>query len=170
MGLKFSDKNTPRWIIFTIDMAICFSSFVLAYLLRFNFSIPGHEIEHWIIALPTLIITRSGSFLTVRTYQGIIRYTSSRDAYRIFFTILTGSGIIVSGNLIAFNIAGMYLVPFSVIIIDFFVSSFSLIAFRLLVKSVYLESRNPRSEKKAVVIYGAGESGVLTKRAIDQDA
>ena len=33
----------------------------------------------------------------------------------------------------------------------------------------YLEMKNPRSERKGVVIYGAGEAGVITKRTIDRD-
>ncbi len=42
-------------------------------------------------------------------------------------------------------------------------------AFRILVKTIYLEWKNQQSEKINVIIYGAGEAGVITKRTISQD-
>ena len=36
-------RNMPRWVIFFIDMGICLFAMVLAYLVRFNFSIPPIE-------------------------------------------------------------------------------------------------------------------------------
>ena len=56
-----------------------------------------------------------------------------------------------------------------IIIIDYITASFSLIAARIFVKTLYLEIKNPSREKSDVIIYGAGESGVITKRALDRD-
>ena len=39
-----------------------------------------------------------------------------------------------------------------------------------LVKTIYQELKNPTRDKQLVIIYGAGESGLITKRAIDRDA
>ena len=39
----------------------------------------------------------------------------------------------------------------------------------MLIKIAYLELRNPSKSRKKVVIYGAGESGFITKRALDRD-
>ncbi|MFM7216807.1 MAG: polysaccharide biosynthesis protein, partial [Bacteroidota bacterium] len=83
---------------------------------------------------------------------------------------LSGSAAVAIGNLIYYQITSTYLAPFSILIIDFFITTMGLIAFRLAVKSLYMELRNPGSGKRSVIIYGAGESGVITKRAIDRDA
>lgn len=41
---------------------------------------------------------------------------------------------------------------------------------RLLVKVVYMELKNPSSGKTGILIYGAGEAGLITKRTLDRDA
>ena len=166
----FSEKNTPRWIIFSIDVVICIASLMLAYQLRFNFRVPAIEIERWVVAIPSLLAVRMISFAISRIYAGIIRYTSTRDALRIFYTITAGSLAIGLLNFVALRIIGFYLVPFSILIIDYFTSVFSIIAFRILIKAIYQELKNPSSGKRDVIIYGAGVSGVITKRTLDRDA
>src|SRR5690606_30647093 len=101
------------------------------YLVRFNFRIPEIEIEHWRYAIPALLIVRAGSFFISRIYQGIIRYTSTRDALRVFFTVTSGSIFLALSNFVSYQAAGFYLVPFSIIIIDYFTTVFSLTAFRI---------------------------------------
>lgn len=170
MIIRFSDKNTPRWIIFLIDVAICFLALMLAYQVRFNFRVPAIEIELWKYAIPAVMGTRIVSFFISRIYQGIIRYTSNKDALRIFYTITAGSVFLSLLNIVTYQTAGIYAVPYSIIIIEYFTSVFSLTAFRIMVKSVYMEFRNPSRDRKTVIIYGAGESGVITKRTLDRDA
>ncbi len=170
MAIKISERNTPRWIIFLIDLFICLSSLMLAYQVRFNFRVPEIEISLWKIAIPALLIVRAGSFLLSRLYQGIIRYTSTKDALRVFYTITGGSIFLALANPVSYHFTGIYLVPFSIIIIDYFTSVFTLTAFRILVKTIYQELKNPSRDKQEILIYGAGESGLITKRALDRDA
>ncbi|MCX6273716.1 MAG: nucleoside-diphosphate sugar epimerase/dehydratase [Bacteroidetes bacterium] len=166
----FSEKNTPRWIIFSIDVFICLASLMLAYQLRFNFRVPAMEMERWNVAIPSLLIIRILSFAIARIYAGIIRYTSTRDALRIFYTITAGTILLGLLNFVSLKIIGYYLVPFSILVIDYFTSIFSITAFRILVKALYQELKNPASGKRDVIIYGAGVSGVITKRTLDRDA
>ncbi len=37
-------------------------------------------------------------------------------------------------------------------------------------KALYLELTNPNKDKRSVIIFGAGESGIITKRTLDRDA
>ncbi len=170
MRLKLVEKNTPRWIIFLIDTVICLGSIMLAYQVRFNFRVPEKEIEHWVYVIPTVLGVRIGSFFVSKIYQGIIRYTSTRDALRVFYTITTGSIVMAVANMGSYMLGKFFLVPYSIIIIDYFTTVFSITAFRILVKSIYMELKNPSSKKKEVIIYGAGESGLITKRSLDRDA
>lgn len=170
MQFKLIEKNTPRWIIFLIDIVICLGSIMLAYQVRFNFRVPEKEIEHWVYVIPTVLIVRVISFFISKIYQGIIRYTSTRDALRVFYTITAGSIFMAVANMGSYMWAKFFLVPYSIIIIDYFTTVFSITAFRILVKSIYMELKNPSREKKEVIIYGAGESGLITKRSLDRDA
>lgn len=170
MNIAFRD-NTPRWIIFMIDVAICIFSVVIAYLLRFNFTIPANELHDLPKVLGIILFIRIVSFIIAKTYAGIVRYTSTRDAVRIFIVITSGSIIFVLINLISFYfINKTFPIPFSIVSIDYLFSVFVMCAFRIIVKLTFLEIQNPSRAKTNVIIYGAGESGITTKRALDRDA
>ena len=161
----------PRWIILTIDIIIVVFSIVLAYLLRFNFHIPEVELKLFPLILAFVVFIRLVSFLTAKTYAGIVRYTSTEDVFRIFLVISSGSLIFVFTNIIKYHfIDSTYLIPFSIIIIDFFTTTLLMVIFRMIVKVTYLELLNPSKAQTNVIIFGAGEAGIITKNALDRDA
>jgi FlaA1/EpsC-like NDP-sugar epimerase len=164
-------RSMPRWIIFFIDMAICLFSLILAYLVRFNFSIPKVEIEAFPLVFGIVLGIRAMSFFFSKTYQGIVKYTSSKDAQRIFGVISIGSILFVLVNTIFYYFVNhTFPIPFSIIIIDYMATAFLMISLRVMFKALYLELTNPNKEKRSVIIFGAGESGIITKRTLDRDA
>lgn len=164
-------RSMPRWIIFFIDMGICLFSLILAYLVRFNFSIPKIEIEGFPIVFGTVLGIRAISFFFSKTYQGIVKYTSSKDAQRIFLVISIGSILYVLTDCIFYYfINHTFPIPFSIIIIEYMATAFLMISLRVMFKALYLELTNPNKEKRSVIIFGAGESGIITKRTLDRDA
>ena len=170
MIIAFKD-NTPRWIIFIIDILICTFSVITAYLLRFNFTIPASEMISFPNVLIAILIIRIISFVITKTYAGIIRYSNTKDAVRIFLVVTAGSISFIFVNLITYYVINKtFLIPFSIIIIDYLFSVFVLNAFRIIVKITFLEMQNPTKSKTNVIIYGAGESGIITKRTLDRDA
>jgi FlaA1/EpsC-like NDP-sugar epimerase len=164
-------KNTPRWIIFIIDLCISVFSVVLAFLLRFNFDVPKEHYDLLLLNLVSITSVRAISFVIFKTYAGIIRYTGTQDSQRIFVAISTGSVFFAIANLISFHyFKAPYIVPFSILIIDFMTTIFLMISLRVMVKLLYFEVKNNRRDKRKVIIYGAGESGIITKRTLDRDA
>ncbi len=168
---KLFQRNTPRWIIFFIDMGICLFSVVLAYLVRFNFSIPHSEIAAFPTVFGLILLIRAFSFYFSKTYQGIVKYTSSKDAQRIFIVISIGSIVFCVIDFISYYfINKKFPIPFSIIIIDYMATTFLMISLRVMFKALYLELTNPNKDKRSVIIFGAGESGIITKRTLDRDA
>lgn len=163
-------KNMPRWVILVIDMCICFFSLLLAYLVRFNFSIPQVEVQAFPIVFSVVLGVRLLGFYLAKTYQGIIKYTSSKDSQRIFAVLTIGSLAYVMVNIISYNINETFPVPFSIIIIEYMATMFLMISLRIMYKALYMEISNPNKEKRSVIIFGAGESGIITKRTLDRDA
>lgn len=166
------ERTTPRPVIFLIDVFICFFSLLLAYLLRFNFTaIPQTEIDTFTFVFPFVIGIRAIGFLIARTYRGIIRYTSSQDAQRIFVINSIGSVVFAISNLVSYYFfTETFVLPFSILVIEFMTSTFLMISLRLAYKSIYMEWKNPTRTKTNVIIFGAGESGIITKRTLDRDA
>jgi FlaA1/EpsC-like NDP-sugar epimerase len=170
LKMRLPKKNTPRWIIFIIDIGICTFSIFLAYLLRFNFRIPEIDKKDMPFVISFIIVVRIISFILGKTYAGIIRYTSSEDAQRIFSVIFLGSTILGITDIITYNTTGKIIIPTSIVIIDFIATVFLMVAARTLVKVLYYELKNPSRAKNKVIVYGAGESGVITLRTLDKDA
>lgn len=164
-------NNTPRWIILLIDLLICAFSVIIAYLVRFSFSVLYKESSEIPKVLLIMLSVRLISFLIAKTYAGIVRYTSTRDSVRIFLVVSAGSVVFMLINLTTYLfITKTFILPASVVIIDYMFTVFVMIAFRILVKISYQEIQNPTKGKTNVIIYGAGDSGIITKRALDRDA
>ncbi len=164
-------NNTPRWLIFLIDACIIIFSVSLAYLLRFNFSIPENEMQDFPKVLLIILIVRIIGFVISKTYACIVRHTNSQDVMRIFLVIFSGSVFFVLIDIVTFYfINGIIFIPYSIIIIDFISSSLILTLFRIIVKLSYLEFSNSAKTKLNIIIFGAGEAGIITKRVLDRDA
>jgi FlaA1/EpsC-like NDP-sugar epimerase len=158
-------------MIFLIDMFVVVCSVLLAYLLRFNFSIPKSELKPLPQILAYIVFIRACSFIIARSYAGIIRYTSTSDALRVFLTVLSGSVIFAITDLITFFLINRhFFIPFSIIIIDFLITCMVMVTFRMVVKIAFLELKRPERIHVNVIIYGAGEAGITAKRVLDRDA
>ncbi|MBL0071132.1 MAG: polysaccharide biosynthesis protein [Bacteroidetes bacterium] len=163
-------SNLPRGIIFLLDMGIVSVSLIVAYFVRFNFTIPPVEVATFYYVIPSFIAVRALCFYIFKTYSGIIRYTSTKDVQRIVSTLLAGSVFFSIINPISFYITGNYVLPYTIIIIEFLLSVFIMTSTRMLIKILYMETMNPSKEKTNVIIFGAGEAGVIAKRTLDRDA
>jgi FlaA1/EpsC-like NDP-sugar epimerase len=168
---NLSSGYTPRWVIFSLDLIICTFSFVGANILRYNFTLSSEDFNNFISTLPLVIAIRLVYFILFRTYSGIIRYTGTQDAIRLFKATGFGSVTILSISLLYFynSPESKVLVPTSIIIIDFVSAVFLLTSFRLAAKILYVQLTRSSEEKKRVAIFGAGQAGLITKRTLDQD-
>lgn len=167
----FWEYNLPRWSILIIDTLICAFALSLAFVLRFDFDrIPKVDANNLPYDYAIVLFIRFVTFAISKTYKGVVRYTSTRDTVRIFTVILSGSLFVFLLNQADYFWSSSYFIPNSVIIIDGLVTLFLMISSRLAVKALYSELKNPAKDKLNVLIYGAGESGIITKRTLDRDA
>lgn len=161
---------TPPWLVMTLDLLIVVISVFLSLLIRDNFKFPSPlNFTDWIYA-PLIILTiRFVFFQIFQTHHLVIRYTSTKDVLKIFLSCFMGSLCIALINVIVFSIKSKFLIPNSVWIIEFFISIVLLLVYRLIFKMYYLETMNPTRSRKNIIIFGAGDSGIITKRTIDRD-
>ncbi|MDG2370874.1 MAG: nucleoside-diphosphate sugar epimerase/dehydratase [Flavobacteriales bacterium] len=168
-------KNVPRWTIFLIDVILTIFSLSIAYFIRFDFinfnkQIWEQEYEVLKFAFPIFILVRILSFIVSKTYAGIIRYTSTQDTKRLFSTITVGTVIFLAISIVK-NIFydAVNFLPLSILIIEYLVTLFLLLTFRVTVKLSYAENQKSNGKKKKVLIYGAGKMGVITKNTLERD-
>jgi len=163
-------KHTPRWIVFLIDLSICFFSLSFAYFIRFEFKLEESEFESLKLTIPILLFIRAITFLVFRTYAGLIRYTSAKDTERIFTVVTAGSALLTIANLLFYNAYGTLIIPNSILVIDYFATAIILIGSRLIVKTIYFSIINDNSEQENIIIYGAEQFASIVKGTLDQNS
>ncbi len=163
-------RSIPRPAIILSDLFVTGASVLIAYMLRFNFNIPPSELKPVPAVLAYVLLIRGIAFFIGKTYAGMMRFTSLHDASRIFSINLAASCLLIITNLITFYfINGSFNIPFSIIVIEFLVTSVSMILIRLIAKLTFMEFQNKQKEKASVIIFGAGEAGLITKNALQRD-
>ncbi len=171
--LSFKSR-TPRWIVVVADLVIAAAALGIAYLLRFDMMADQNTVNNewnqlsksiWLFFIVKFIV-----FYQLKIHQGLLRHTSTEDLKRIFFAVLLTSMLFFIGGYIRyFFYDGFYLFPTSVLIMEFMASFVFLVGSRFTVKLSYLESKKSGEKKESVVIFGAGISGLITKKTIEQD-
>jgi len=166
----FSQINiVPKWIIFLLDLGICLFSLFIAYFLRYNFdlnSIQPVEFGRNVIIISVINIM---VFLNVKTYSGIIRYTSAQDTFRVLYAVIATNGIFFFINMVVLALNKGPYISNIVLVINGLTSFLFLITYRVLIKYFFMYIKNLTLDKRKVIIYGAGEAGLATKRTFDHD-
>lgn len=170
--MELKNLSAPKWLIFLLDVLISVCSTIFAYFLRFNFDIPSVEIDAWIIVLPYVFLVRGLTFYFGKLNVGILRYTGTADVLRIASIVFLGSVIFSVTNIFTyfFTEREIFIIPFSIIIIDFIASTFFMISYRFFSKLAHMDTSLSKSERLNIIIFGAGENGVISKRTMDRDA
>ncbi len=167
-------KHTPRWVIVLLDLLLNISALAFAYLIRFDLKAEYSLIQkEWSILSKSIlfyIIVKFVVFQLFRIQKGLVRYTSTEDLRRIFLAISSTTLIFTIASIVrAQFMDGYYLFPTSILIMEFLVSFAFTVGSRFIVKLVYLEATKDKSAKVNVIVYGAGVSGLITKRTISKD-
>ncbi|HZH86820.1 MAG TPA: nucleoside-diphosphate sugar epimerase/dehydratase [Brumimicrobium sp.] len=167
--------NIPRWIVMVMDVFISLLALALAYFIRFDFYTNSEFlINEWNNIkefLPFIILLKPVVFYFFKIHKGLVRHTSLEDVKRIFLALLTYSMILfIIGLIHNLFFDGRFILPTSVLIVEFLASLLFMIGFRFSIKILYYEFHKPKVEdRKNILIYGAGVSGLITKRTIEKD-
>ena len=160
------------WVV-GLDMVFVYCATFVAMLLRSDFQVfskASFTTREYLLIPLLFVIIRLLFFLIFKTNKIVVRYTNTNDIFRIFLALFVGSVCFEAINIVSFYAQGFFLVPQTIIVMEFFMSVLLLVFYRLGFKMLYLETINPSKKKRDVVIVGAGASGVTTKRALDRDA
>lgn len=156
----FSKNALPYWVVLLVDCLICYLSGIFVFWLYYHGALTLANIGLLTKTIFVYMIFNLIGFRVFRTYSGIIRYSSFVDLQRVSlamflsFVIAEVMHYIVYGWNLEFirlegrQIAAMYLI-----------ATIGMIAFRILVKSLYDVMFN--SDKGVrTLIYGVQEGGI----------
>ncbi|ABB31573.2 NAD-dependent nucleoside diphosphate-sugar epimerase/dehydratase [Geobacter metallireducens GS-15] len=153
-----------RLMVFALDTASIAASFLLAFLLRFDFTFP--PLYHEIIkdGLLVVLLVKPLVFLFSGMYRSIWKYASLQDGIEIF-KVVTLSTLITS--FVLFFLHDTSAMPRSIYVLDW-VLLFAMVSTSRLLWRVYRETYIiPRYHTgKRTLIVGAGEAGNLLLKEI----
>ena len=151
-----------------LDFLMLTGAFVLAYLLRFDFSIPE---EHLQLALRHFLFVVPLQFFVLRfcgVHKFIWRYVGVLEAKRILRGLFLATLPILFVRITLAGNANIIVVPLSIIIFDFFLAAVGILGIRLVRRELYDNMRVAKksaavatSDKKSVLLIGAGRTGVM---------
>ena len=156
-----------RWILHLVQISIFVIAGIAAFLLRFDFVIPGQFQQQLSYALWAWVLSKILVFHFLGLDRGWWRYVSIPDLLRVAVGNVLGSAL---GGLTLLLVAAPGF-PRSLYALDFLLclllTSFVRISARTLVEFSRLQSSQAR---KRTLIYGAGDAGVALLREILQNS
>ncbi|RTE53791.1 polysaccharide biosynthesis protein [Arenibacter aquaticus] len=162
-----AQRYTSKWIVLAIDLMLVSITFVFSYLIRFNLTL-NFDSSKLLLQLPFVVAIGAISFIITGSYKGVVRHTGVRDVYNIFNAICLSSIITIFMVILnrEMDIMEGFTVPLSIIIIHSLLNFIALTASRYVFKTAYYNFVKQFKITKNVIIYGAGESGILTQNAL----
>jgi len=155
-----------RWIALPVQLCVFAASGTLAFLLRFDFNIPGHYLVHLGIALCVWMVTKCLVFRLLHLHRGW-RFLSLHALTRLVAGNLLGS----AASAVAILSISPDGFPISIYLLDLFICFVFTGGFRVFARMMAdaLKCRVLPGERKRTLIYGAGAAGELLLREIHQN-
>ncbi len=167
---QFFIRSAPSWLVLAIDLYWVVNNFIFAHLIRFNFnySLDGSMLK---IQLPVVMAVTVFCFLMTGSYKGIIRHTELKDSIKVTLSSVCIMGMLIALGLLVryFNLNENLNFPLSIIVIHFLLNVIVLIGLRILFKIFYNILFSSYKIGPKVLIYGAGEAGLLTYTIFKND-
>ncbi|MCK0159332.1 polysaccharide biosynthesis protein [Allomuricauda sp. F6463D] len=157
-------RYASKWTVLFIDLCIVSLSFILAYFIRFNLSF-NFDVQRLWTQLPIVVLLFLVAFLISGSYKGVVRHTGIKDVYAIFNAVCLASIGAIAVVLVNryMDIVEGFTIPLSIIIINslltFIILAVSRYVFKIAFESLMKSGQAP---SKNLIIYGAGESGIIT--------
>lgn len=167
---SIASQNTSKWVVLAIDTVLATVSFLLSCLLVDILISADFELSTLAYPLAIVVIFRVIGFIVSRSYTGVMRYTSIHDAIRIFMAIGISTSIILAVEAIYYFSVSEHLLKPALIVIDAFIVIFLMGSLRLGLRILYrIVTPKQALHSIPVVIYGAGEAGLIVKKSISSD-
>ena len=168
---NISKRYASKWLVLIFDIVIIVAAFFLAYLIRHNF-ILDFDVITLLKQVPYIILTAAISLISVGSYKGVVRFTGFKDIVNIVIGANILATILICCTFLSRKIIGedsFYNISGSIIYIHLLLNILFLIGAKLFIKSVYNYITQDFNSVSNVLIFGAGNSGMLTYDAIAND-
>lgn len=151
--------NSRTFFALLHDVSAATFAWVVAYLLRFNFSIPPEHLEYMLKSMLWVVTLQGSVFITFGLYRGIWRFSSMSDLKLIILAI-GSAALVITASL--FMLSTGIVIPRSVLILDPLLLMLMMGGSRLAYRALKEHQQYGTAFKQGapVIILGAGEAAI----------
>lgn len=171
--------NTPRWVVLVIDILIVFISYILSNFILNSF-LDTFSVEKLFYKLPFITFIYILCFFYFKTYKGIVKKTGLKDAENVFISNTTAFLILFFISFVfrqfiekeipkTSSSINVFRMSYSVIFVHLFITTVVMVIARLYYKWIYDYFFSKNKTVQRVLIYGAGDSGLITRDILQND-
>ena len=176
---RYAPKSFSKWLVLLFDCSIFFVSFWMYVFIKYiyhinNLSVIGNIIHfEFIHFIPLFLIFLINVFI-FGSYQGLVRYSGFSDIKKLAYVCMSTFILAFMTKSIAIrympleNIHKWFVSHTEVVFISmltFLIMTLS----RLVIRRIYNENITHKHDVENTIIYGAGDAGIITKNALEQD-
>ena len=162
-------RIAPQLLVFFIEQILCgiaISCSIAILKLLSKISFDGETSLKIILVNQCICILFT---LIYKTYKDIIRFSEIRNIFTILIQVLSSLTLWLSILFfIGLTIFGVR-VPYSLMVINATLSVTFIIAFRVIIIEVYFRAIRTSKKNHNIIIYGAGDIGIASKKAIEMN-
>lgn len=159
----------PQWAIFFVDIFVCILSLFIAYLVKGEFSFDYISKSIFLKNAFILVCLCTPVFIFLKTYAGIIRLTTIQDAFKIFIAVCLINVGFVAVYIVAAVFFKKSFISVTTLVINGLVEFVLLIVYRLAIRHFFSYFKNLKIDNRNIIIFGATEEGIATKRTFEID-
>ena len=161
-----SSRIASKWTVLLVDVIIVVISMLSACFLQYRLSSVSYEISLYVWLTILAVLCNVCFFHILRTYVGVIRFSSFVDIYRVFWSLTISYAVLFLGNY-CWSVSGLgETLPNSILFMAY-MFTFSLMAcMRIAVKMLYEAIAFDARHCVNVFIYGFHGTGVNVAKSL----
>lgn len=172
---KRNSNSLSRGYVLAFDIFIVIIAILFVSLVGYYPNYDKNIIFMFLKGSTSILLFFIVGFLITGSYKGLIRYTGFNDIERIAKTtigvfIVLCASTYMTRHIEGLRVIGVFFLNYLAILLICIVTLIFLILGRLLIRRLYNEYLRPQPQKINIVIYGAGDTGLITQNALEQDA
>jgi FlaA1/EpsC-like NDP-sugar epimerase len=166
--MPYKIRILPRWLVFLLDLFLVSFCLFVSRMLKMNFNLL-HAGVGMRMMLGYVLVVNALLFYIFKSYAGIVRYTNLEDTSRLvmvnaisaFFYLVLNIFFLRSGNYFTLQ----------VVAINFFITSFVIVSYRLAVRYCFnfykSLSQGAKIEVKKVAVFDTSADGLHIKKVMN---
>lgn len=163
------ERFLPRWAILALDVTIVALSFLVAYLVAYQFDRTAESVASFRNAVIMGVMINFIMFLIFKPYRNVLRFSSFRDILKIFVTLAAAFAVNCLVDRFVFTKMVVRIPPMTVVSMAYLIAFVVMSVSRIMVKMVWERLSLDNQKSLVTLIYGAKIIGCSIAKMLRSD-